>query len=194
MANYYRGDEIKLAIDINAPGFDIDTDDFEIDVATRRSKVTGYKNVEKQEDTAVVIFKEDAITVAARVVQVVNDIQDLDESIDYSSYPVYAVVNGESELYGFDGSQWTETGQVLQPGMFVILESNGHAYESDDQLYWTDKGVKNTSEQWFAIVDTSTLDTGEMRVIMRAYITDANANDGKRVNIDVKPLGTLLNP
>lgn len=122
MANYYKGDEIKLAIDINAPGFDIDTDDFEIEVATRRSKVTGYKNVEKQEDTAVVIFRESAQS-----------------------------------------------------------DSNSDSSSSD-------------SGQWFAIVDTSTLDAGEMRVIMRAYITDANANDGKRVNIDVKPLGTLLNP
>ena len=128
MANYYKGDEIKFAIDINAPGFDIDTDDFEIEVATRRSKVTGYKNVEKQEDTAVVIFRESAQS---------------DSNSDSSS---------------------------------------------------SDSSQEGGSGQWFAIVDTSTLDAGEMRVIMRAFITDANANDGKRVNIDVKPLGTLLNP
>jgi len=128
MANYYKGDEIKFAIDITAPGFDIDTDDFEIEVATRRSKVTGYKNVEKQEDTAVVIFRESALP---------------DSNSDSSS---------------------SDTSQE---------DGNG---------------------QWFAIVDTSTLDAGEMRVIMRAYITDANANDGKRVNVDVKPLGTLINP
>lgn len=130
MANYYKGDEIKIAIDINAPGFDIDTDDFEIEVATRRSKVTGYKNVEKQEDTAVVIFRESAP----------SDSSDSDSSDSDSS------------------------------------------------------SSENTTGQWYAIVDTSTLDAGEMRVIMKAYITDANANDGKRVNIDVKPLGTLLNP
>ena len=60
MAEYYKGEEIKFAINIDAPGFDMDTDDFEIEVASPRNSVKGYKDASKTEDTAVVIFKEES--------------------------------------------------------------------------------------------------------------------------------------
>lgn len=125
MAEYYKGEEIKFAINIDAPGFDMDTDDFEIEVASKRDSVVGYKDAAKAEDTALVIFKEES---------------DSSDSSSDSSSP------------------------------------------------------EGGSAQWYGIVDTSALSTGELRVISKAYIPDANANDNIRVSIDVKPLATLKNP
>jgi hypothetical protein len=58
MANYYKGDEIKFAINIEAPGFSMDDDDFDIEVKSGNTSVKGYKDASKSQDTAVVIFKE----------------------------------------------------------------------------------------------------------------------------------------
>ena len=124
MEEYYKGEEIKFAININAPGFDIDTDDFEIEVASPRNSVKGYKDATKAEDTALVIFKE----------------------------------------------------------------------ESDSSDSTSDSSSSGGGGQWYGIVDTATLNTGQLRVISKAYIHDTNANDGIRVSIDVKPLATLKNP
>jgi hypothetical protein len=58
MANYYKGDEIKFAINLEAPGFSMDDDDFDIEVKSGNTSVKGYKDSSKSEDTSVVIFKE----------------------------------------------------------------------------------------------------------------------------------------
>ena len=58
MANYYKGDEIKFAINIEAPGFNMDEDDFDIEVKSGNTSVKGYKDASKDQGTAVVIFKE----------------------------------------------------------------------------------------------------------------------------------------
>jgi len=58
MANYCKGDEIKFAINLKAPGFSMDTDDFDIEVKSGNTSVKGYKDSSKSEDTDVVIFKE----------------------------------------------------------------------------------------------------------------------------------------
>lgn len=58
MANYYRGDEIKFAINIEAPGFSMDDDDFDIEVKSGNTSAKGYKDASKSQDTTVVIFKE----------------------------------------------------------------------------------------------------------------------------------------
>ena len=36
MATYYKGDEIKFAINLEAQGFSMDDDDFEVEVASPR--------------------------------------------------------------------------------------------------------------------------------------------------------------
>ena len=54
----YKGDEIKFAINIEAPGFDMETDDFDIEVKSGNKSLKGYKDATKTEDTSVVIFKE----------------------------------------------------------------------------------------------------------------------------------------
>ena len=58
MANYYKGDEIKFAINLKGPGFSIDNDDFDIEVKSGNTSVKGYKDASKSQDTDVVIFKE----------------------------------------------------------------------------------------------------------------------------------------
>lgn len=58
----------------------------------------------------------------------------------------------------------------------------------------TEGGEPVTVNKWYAIVDTSKLAVGRMRVISTAHIVDAGANDGVRKSIDVKPLDTLVDP
>ena len=125
MANYYKGDEIKFAINLEAHGFSMDDDDFDIEVKSGNTSVKGYKDASKSQDTAVVIFKE------------------------------------------------TETVQPETP----------EGEEPAEPV---------TVSTWYAIVDTSTLAYGNMRVIATAYIVDANANDGVRKNIAVQTLGKLV--
>lgn len=43
MANFYKGTEIKFAFTLTAEGFDMDTDDFDIEVASPRDSVIGSK-------------------------------------------------------------------------------------------------------------------------------------------------------
>lgn len=58
MAKIYKGTEVKFAISLTAPGFSMDDNDFEIEVASPKDSVKGYKNPPAGADTDVVIFKE----------------------------------------------------------------------------------------------------------------------------------------
>lgn len=58
MANYYKGEEIKFAINLEAQGFDMNTDDFDIEVKSGNTSVKGYKDAETETSTGVRIFKE----------------------------------------------------------------------------------------------------------------------------------------
>lgn len=61
MQNFYKGDEIKFEIDLSAPGFSMDDDDFEIEVATKKSSIKGFKgdtHDPEDPDVPIVIFKE----------------------------------------------------------------------------------------------------------------------------------------
>ena len=58
MANYYKGDEIKFSIKLEAPGFSMDDDDFDIEVKSGNTSVKGYKDASKSQDADVVIFRE----------------------------------------------------------------------------------------------------------------------------------------
>lgn len=62
MANYYKGDEIKFAIKLEAPGFSMDEDDFDIEVKSGTTSVKGYKGSGSESSTDVVIFKETTTT------------------------------------------------------------------------------------------------------------------------------------
>lgn len=59
MVTFYKGDEIKFAINLEAPGFDMNTDDFDIEVKSGNTSVKGYKTPPAGTTTpALVIFKE----------------------------------------------------------------------------------------------------------------------------------------
>lgn len=51
-----------------------------------------------------------------------------------------------------------------------------------------------TTTFWYAIVKTEKLDIGNLRVIATAYVPDAHADDGIRVQTAVRTLETLKNP
>lgn len=65
MANIYRGEEKKFAIAIQAAGFDMDTDDFKIEVKSPKGSVSVLKSGEPgsggiwaNEDGSLVVFYE----------------------------------------------------------------------------------------------------------------------------------------
>ena len=58
MDNYYKGDEIKFAIDLKAPGFSMDDDDFDIEVKSGNSSVKGSKGASAETSAGLRIFKE----------------------------------------------------------------------------------------------------------------------------------------
>lgn len=55
MNTFYKGDEIKFAIDIKAPGFSMDDDDFEVEVKCGSTSIKGSK---AQPTLGLRIFKE----------------------------------------------------------------------------------------------------------------------------------------
>lgn len=58
MAAIYKGTEKKFSLDIDAEGFDMDEDDFQVEVCTPRSSVVGVKSLGGSAD--VRIFREDS--------------------------------------------------------------------------------------------------------------------------------------
>ena len=52
----YQGDEKKFAIELTAPGFNIDTDDFDIEVKSPKASIKASKGASTE---ALVIFSED---------------------------------------------------------------------------------------------------------------------------------------
>ena len=70
MANYYRGAEIKFKLELEAEGFDMDRDDFKIDVVSGNTKISGDKWNSQASDTtipeearqAVIIFRDPALS------------------------------------------------------------------------------------------------------------------------------------
>lgn len=58
MANYFKGDEIKFAIKLEAPGFSMDTDDFDIEVKSGNTSVKASKGASAETSAGLRIFKE----------------------------------------------------------------------------------------------------------------------------------------
>lgn len=59
METYYKGDEIKFAVNLEASGFSMSDDDFEIEVKSGYTSVKGYKGASASENSQdVVIFSE----------------------------------------------------------------------------------------------------------------------------------------
>lgn len=133
MANYYKGSEIKFKLELEAKGFDMDRDDFKIDVVSGNTKVSGDKWNSQAADTtipeearlAVIIFRDPALS---------------------------------------DSSNSDSSGSI------------------------------DEEEGWYAIVNTTTLAVGDMKLVAWAYVPDGNADDLIRTDIAVTPLGRLINP
>jgi len=62
METYIKGEEIKVAIDLEAEGFSMNDDDFTIEAKSGKTSVIGYKNPEQGSSLDLIIFK-DVITV-----------------------------------------------------------------------------------------------------------------------------------
>lgn len=107
----YQGDEKKFTINLTAPGFDIDTDDFDIEVKSPKVSIKASKGASTG---ALIIFAEE------------------------------------------------------------VTPQEGDPYNV-----------------WYAIVDTTTLSSGQIDVIATAHVPDAKANDGIRRESATAILGTL---
>lgn len=58
MATFYKGDEIKFAINLEVAGFSMDDDDFDIEVKSGNTSLKGSKGAGSEASTDLVIFKE----------------------------------------------------------------------------------------------------------------------------------------
>lgn len=58
MAIYYKGDEVKVAIRLEAEGFSMDADDFDLEVKSGSTSIHGHKGAEVDPSSDIVIFKE----------------------------------------------------------------------------------------------------------------------------------------
>ncbi len=60
MADFIKGTKGKFAINIEAQGFSMDRDDFEIEVISTRESVKGYSSPKLGQSSGIVIYKEKA--------------------------------------------------------------------------------------------------------------------------------------
>lgn len=58
LAQFYQGSEVKFAIDLQAQGFSMDTDDFDIEVKSGKTSVIGHKGDTPDPSLDVVIYSE----------------------------------------------------------------------------------------------------------------------------------------
>lgn len=175
METFYKGDEVKFAINYKAPGFSMDDDDFEIEVKVSNTGVKGYKNSESGSSTDIVIFKE-------------NELPETEKR-----YNISAVQAGGSYASTILGN-----GEVWLVSTTNSLDNTGagtcDAYIVGDGKTTASNLELKQGDVWYAIVDTKNLPVGTMRVIVTGHIIDANANDGVRDDIAVAVLGKLVTP
>lgn len=60
MADFIKGTQGKFAINIEAQGFSMDRDDFEIEVISTRGSVKGYNSPKLGQSSGIRIYKEEA--------------------------------------------------------------------------------------------------------------------------------------
>ena len=58
MDSFYKGDEIKVAITLKAEGFDMNTDDFDLEVKSASTSIVGHKGDEPSSASDIVIYSE----------------------------------------------------------------------------------------------------------------------------------------
>ena len=80
MANFFIGDEIKFAINLQAEGFSMDDDDFDVQIVHPRGHIDGTKDQGGSEDGKLIIYRDPAIDSQ----QAVSGVSDGPEPIDSS--------------------------------------------------------------------------------------------------------------
>lgn len=60
MADFIKGTQGKFAINIEAQGFSMDRDDFEIEVISPRGSVKGYNSLKLGQSSGIRVYKEEA--------------------------------------------------------------------------------------------------------------------------------------
>jgi len=96
MANiYYKGDEVKFSINLTAPGFSMDEDDFDIEVSTPKASVKASKGAPTDD---LRIFREPELDSS-------SDNSDSNSSEEPQSGTWYAIVDtaklGDGEMRVF---------------------------------------------------------------------------------------------
>ena len=88
----FKGDEAKFSINLTAPGFSMDTDDFDVEiVSTIGGSLKGYKNPPAGSGTDVIIYSEQTET------QVPSE-DPQGEPTTETTNTWYAIVNTGNEL------------------------------------------------------------------------------------------------
>lgn len=126
MANFIIGSEVKFKIELNAIGFNMDQDDFDLDIYGPGVTINGSKEQGGSGDGKLMIFKEEP------------------------------VVTDSSDSSSSDSS-------AEEPG------------------------------EWYAIIDTTGMKKGEIKVIATAHIPDTNASGGVRNEKASVTLGQAVN-
>jgi hypothetical protein len=192
----YKGEEKKFAIGIEAAGFDMDTDDFDVEVSNGKESFLVHKTgnpteagIWANEDGSLVTFYEEEPVPEAHSVVGIND---------YDGDSGYVIAeNAPQNVYYYDKDQATATiDHEAQVGeVYLMGTSMGSHYFRFDGTDWVDIGTSySTPKHWFCIIDTQYFNsTGQLNVIATAYITDPKAYDGVRKCIDLGSLGTLKN-
>ena len=65
MANFFIGDEIKFAINLQAQGFSMDDDDFDIKIVHPRGYIEGTKEEGGSQDQKLIIYREGPVESAS---------------------------------------------------------------------------------------------------------------------------------
>lgn len=93
MANYYKGAEIKFKLELEAEGFDMDRDDFKVDIVSGNTTISG----DKWNDRATAISADDATKLAV----IVFRYPELPDSSDSSASDSSGSSSSEDEEAGW---------------------------------------------------------------------------------------------
>lgn len=99
MATFYKGEEVKFAILLTAEGFDMDSDDFDIEVKSPKNSIKASKGASTED---LVIFKE-------------NGSDSSSSSSSESGDTWYAIVNT---------SKFTATGELKVVATAYVPDTN----------------------------------------------------------------------
>lgn len=111
----------------------------------------------------------------------------------YRKSEIRFAVHLEANGFSMDDDDWELEVKVGSKSVYISKEECTKETYSDSSD--SDSSSSEEAESvWYAIVDTSELIPGNMRVIATAHIPDVAAEDGDRKEIAVAHLGKLIDP